>query len=256
MLAVLSPAKTLDLDSPLPTRRHSQPSFIAETKTLAEPLRNLSATQLGELLGVSESLAQLNHQRYRSFSTPFSPPTARPAALAFKGDVYRGLRAAEFSEDDFGFAQRHLRILSGFYGLLRPLDLIQPYRLEMGTRLANAKGENLYAFWGDQLATAVTKALRATGGDSLLNLASNEYFKVLADGGLQVPVVAPAFLDYKNGQYKMISFYAKRARGTMAGWIVRQRVVDVATVVDFAEDGYRYSPADSSAQRPVFTRRQ
>ena len=256
MLAVLSPAKTLDFDSPLPTRRHSQPAFMAETEELAGQLRSLSAARLGSLLGVGESLSQLNRERYRAFSAPFSPANARPAALAFKGDVYRSLRAGDFSAEDFRFAQRHLRILSGFYGLLRPLDLIQPYRLDMGARLANAKGENLYAFWGGQLAAAVAKALRATGGGALLNLASNEYFKALAGGGLKVPVVAPAFLDYKNGQYKMISFYAKRARGAMAGWVVRRQVQDVSGVVEFAEDGYRHSPADSTASRPVFTRRR
>ncbi len=255
MLAVLSPAKTLDFESPLATRRHSQPTFLAETAELAGQLRGLPPSRLGALLGVSEPLARLNCERYRAFSTPFSPANARPAVLAFKGDVYRGLQAAEFSTEDFRFAQRHLRILSGFYGLLRPLDLIQPYRLEMGTRLANAKGEDLYAFWGDRLARATTKALGTVGGGALLNLASNEYFKVLDSGDLAVPVIAPAFLDYKNGRYKMISFYAKRARGAMAGWVVRQRVEDTARVVDFVEGGYCYSAGDSTADRPVFTRR-
>ena len=256
MLAVLSPAKTLDFESPLPTRRHSQPAFMDETSELVRRLRALSPSRLGGLLGVSAPLAQLNCERYRAFSAQFNSANARPAVLAFKGDVYRGLRVEDFSAEDFRFAQRHLRILSGLYGLLRPLDLIQPYRLEMGTRLAHDKGEDLYAFWSDRLATATSKALRTLGGGALLNLASNEYFKVLAAGGLAVPLIAPAFLDYKNGRYKMISFYAKRARGAMAGWVVRQRVEDAARVVDFAEDGYRYSAGDSTGDRPVFTRHQ
>ncbi len=254
MLTVISPAKTLDFDTPPITRRATQPRFLERAAQLVEDARALSPDDLRRLMGVSGELADLNHRRFRQWQLPATRDNARQAILAFRGDVYTGLDADSLTAEQLGFAQRHLRILSGLYGLLRPLDLIQPYRLEMGLKFANRGGANLYRFWGDSVATELNRQLQRSGTRVLVNLASNEYFRVLEGGRLAASVVTPVFLDRKNGEYKLISFFAKRARGRMARFIIDRALDDPADLVHFRADGYRYDRARSSTLAPVFTR--
>lgn len=253
MLMVISPAKTLDFDSPLATQRHTQPGFLEESARLVERLCELSPPALAELMGISAELASLNVGRNLNWSLPFSRENARAALLAFKGDVYQGLAVEDFTEADFDAAQRHLRILSGLYGLLRPLDLIQPYRLEMGTRLTNPRGRNLYQFWGDRITRALNDALEESGGP-LVNLASEEYFKSVQPAGLAVPVITPVFKDRAGQGYKVISFHAKRARGMMARFALRERLDRVEQLQEFTAGGYVFRPDLSSPREWVFTR--
>ena len=208
---------------------------------------------LGQLKLDHDKLGQLNAERFRTWHTPFTPDNARQAILAFKGDVYTGLDAESFSEDDFAFAQQHLRMLSGLYGLLKPLDLMQPYRLEMGTKFENKRGKDLYAFWGSKLTKALNELL-AADDKVLVNLASNEYFKSVQKKDINGRLVTPQFKDWKNGQYKIISFYAKKARGLMARYVIKERIEQPHQLQDFAYDGYRYSAKDSSADHLVFLR--
>lgn len=254
MMIVISPAKTLDFERRLPTGKSSQPRFLTEAATLNHQLRALDAAALGRLMTISPELAALNVERNRSWMPPFTRNNARQAVFAFRGDVYQGLDIDSFSADELTRAQQHLRILSGLYGLLRPLDLIQPYRLEMGTALRNPLGANLYAFWGDKVTTLLNKDLRREKDSLLVNLASQEYAGVLRPGLLDAELVTPVFRDLKNGQYKIISFFAKKARGTMAAWILRNRIVNAKDLRQFAEDGYRYSAADSTGHELVFLR--
>lgn len=254
MLTVISPAKTLDFDTPPITRRATQPRFLERAAELVEDARALSPDAIRELMGVSGELAELNHRRFRQWQRPFTRDNARQAILAFRGDVYAGLDADSLAADQLDFAQRHLRILSGLYGLLRPLDLIQPYRLEMGLKFANRGGANLYRFWGDSVAVELNRQLARSGSRVLVNLASNEYFRVLQGGALEASVITPVFLDLKNGEYKVISFFAKRARGRMARFIIDRSLDDPAELRHFRADGYRYDRARSTAQAPVFTR--
>lgn len=254
MLLVISPAKTLDYESPLPTKRHTQPAFIEHSKELIAGLRELSPAQLSELMGISDKLAGLNAARFGSWSPTFTPENARPAMLAFKGDVYTGLQAEDFSEADFDYAQQHLRMLSGLYGLLRPLDLMQPYRLEMGTAFKNARGKDLYAFWGDRISEWLNLALKAQGDDVLVNLASKEYFCAVKRPALKARVIDCEFRDFKNGEYKIISFHAKKARGLMARYVIRNRLEHPEAMTGFDEAGYRYAPERSSANNLVFLR--
>jgi cytoplasmic iron level regulating protein YaaA (DUF328/UPF0246 family) len=255
MLIVLSPAKTLDFASPVIPVKATQPRFLESAAELNQSLKQLQPADLEQLQSISSELAALNHQRNQAWSAPFSRTNARQAIFAFRGDVYTGLEVENFSPDDLAYAQSHLRILSGLYGLLRPLDLIQPYRLEMGTALANPRGRNLYAFWGDGITHALNKSLKPLSEKVLVNLASQEYFASVKPDQLNARVISPVFRDYKNGQYKVISFFAKKARGMMAAWILRNRIADAAMLSRFAEDGYRYSPQDSSVSEPVFLRR-
>jgi len=256
MLIVLSPAKTLDFDTPLPPHPASKPVLLSQSVELNQLLRQLSPPQLASLMHISAELAQLNFDRNAAWTLPFTKSNARQALFAFRGDVYVGLEADNFSDDDLAFAQQHLRILSGLYGVLRPLDLMQPYRLEMGTALRNASGKTLYDFWGDTVTLELNKALKAAKSKTLVNLASQEYFGVVRRKVLQAEVVTPNFLDFKNGQYKVISFFAKKARGTMAAWLLQQRISDPAQFIEFAADGYRFSVEDSTASELVFTRKQ
>jgi len=255
MLIVISPAKTLDYSTIVSTTEATQPQFIAESTELNKVLRRYPPPELAKLMTVSNELAELNFARNQQWSPPFTRQNARQAIFAFKGDVYLGLDACSFDAADLAFAQQHLRILSGLYGALRPLDLIQPYRLEMGTRLKNAQGNNLYHFWNDKVANAMNKALDGHADKTLINLASAEYFTVLGRGSLNAEVITPVFKDYKNGAYKVISFFAKRARGRMAAWIIRNRGTDKSGLTDFAEDGYRFDPAMSRNNELVFTRK-
>ena len=227
MIIVVSPAKALDFDSPLATEKNSDPNHLKKSSELVEVLSNKSPDDLRSLMSISQSLADLNFERYQDWSLPFTTDNARPAVLSFSGDTYIGLDAvASFSESDYDFAQETLRILSGLYGVLRPLDLIQPYRLEMGTKLVTEHGANLYEYWGNTITDSLNKDLDQSPGESvLINLASNEYFKSIHLDHLQCPVVTPSFLDRKEGgDYKTVSFYAKRARGSMASWIIKNRI--------------------------------
>ena len=205
-------------------------------------------------MGISEKLGLLNYDRFLNWHTPFDASNAKQSVLAFKGDVYTGLEAEQFSSDDYKFAQKHLRILSGLYGLLRPLDLIQAYRLEMGTKFGNEKGANLYQFWGDQITIAVNAQLKKTGSAVLLNLASNEYFKAVKGPLINAEIIVPVFKDFKNGKYKIISFYAKKARGRMASYVIKNRIDKVELIKKFDVDGYRFNEEMSTAREWVFTR--
>ena len=254
MLTVISPAKTLDYDTPPVTPRHTLPQYLDDSQVLIEQLRQLSPPQISELMHLSDKLAGLNAARFGSWTPDFTPANAKQALLAFKGDVYTGLDAESLSEDDFSYAQDHLRMLSGLYGLLRPLDLMQPYRLEMGTKLANARGKDLYAFWGTRISEWLNQALADQGDDLLLNLASNEYFSAVKRGALKARVIDTEFRDFKNGQYKIISFYAKKARGLMSRFVIQERVEDPERLKQFDVQGYYYSAEQSSVDKLVFLR--
>jgi len=254
MLTLLSPAKSLDFETPPITKATTQPAMLDRSELLVGALRDLSAKNLSSLMGISEKLGALNHERFANWHTPFTKSNARQAVIAFKGDVYRGLDIESFSADDFKFAQKHLRILSGLYGVLRPLDLIQPYRLEMGTRFQNENGKDLYAFWGNRISESLNDQLRSLKSGTVINLASIEYFKSVDTTALNADVVSPSFKDLKNGNYKIISFYAKKARGMMAAWIIQNRIEDERQLKDFAVSGYRYSSDFSEPGVPTFVR--
>lgn len=256
MLSVISPAKTLDFETPSTTEDVTQPAFLDQSQRLISELRELSPSQLSELMGISDKLAGLNAARFAEWGPPFSLVNAKPAAQAFQGDVYTGLEADTFNDDDNRFAQTHLRILSGLYGVLRPLDLIQPYRLEMGTRLANEKGKDLYEFWQPKVTAALNTAISDSGSDVLVNLASNEYFKAVDRRELKAQVITPVFKDEKNGNLKIISFYAKKARGLMSAWIIRERINSPGALREFDINGYRLDPTASDTETLVFVRRE
>lgn len=256
MLIVISPAKTLDYETAPHTRKATQPAFLDRSAQLIEDARKLEPEEIGALMGISENLAQLNHKRFMDWGEPFDLNNAKQSILAFKGDVYTGLDAETMSAADLNFAQKHLRILSGLYGLLRPLDLMQPYRLEMGLKFANSGGKNLYEFWGDEITEALNAQLKALKSDVLVNLASNEYFKSVKPKALEGEIITPVFKEMKNGRYRVISFFAKKARGQMARFAIDKRLEDVAGLKKFRADGYRYNAAESTAREWVFTRDQ
>ncbi len=258
MKIVISPAKTLDFETPTKTEVFSQPDYLDHSQQLINELKELSQADVATLMKLSDKLAALNVARFGSWSQPFQPDNAKQALLAFKGDVYTGLDAESFSEQDFDFAQNHLRILSGLYGLLRPLDLIQPYRLEMGTKFANSKGKDLYQFWGNQLTEALNQEF-ALGMEEqeeavLVNLASNEYFKAVKAKELNARIITPVFKDWKNGQYKMISFYAKKARGLMSAYIIQNQLTDPEQLKGFDLEGYYFSEEQSKGDQWCFLR--
>ncbi len=254
MLIVVSQAKTLDYESPRPEVSASQPRMLAQSAELVDRARAFSPGQLAGLMNVSDKIAALNAERFARWGRPFNEANARPAIFAFKGDVYTGLDVSRFDAAELQAAQRRLRILSGLYGVLRPLDLMQPYRLEMSTRLDNRYGKNLYEFWGGDITDQLREDMAAAGTDVLLNLASNEYFKSVHPKNLPGPVVQPVFQDEKNGRYKVISFYAKKARGRMAAWVLREGADQPGDLQRFDEDGYRYNPEASTELKPVFRR--
>ena len=256
MLMVISPAKTLDYETPPATKRHTLPRHLEHSKELIEILQDKSVQDIAKLMKLSDKLAALNVARYGSWSDTFTQENSKQALLAFKGDVYTGLAAEDFSEADFDFAQKHLRMLSGLYGLLRPLDLMQPYRLEMGTKLANPRGKDLYAFWGERISESLNKDLAGQGDDILLNLASQEYFGAVKPRALRARVIDTVFKDRKNGEYKIISFYAKKARGLMARYVIKEQITDPEGLKDFDLDGYRFDPASSSPDNMVFLREE
>jgi cytoplasmic iron level regulating protein YaaA (DUF328/UPF0246 family) len=256
MLLVVSPAKNLDYESPLSTDKYSQPELLSQSELLIGECIKLSPADISSLMGISDKLAGLNAARFGQWSTPFTTDNARPAVLAFNGDVYTGLDAQSLSDNDFEYAQQHMRILSGLYGLLKPLDLMQAYRLEMGTKLSNSRGTNLYQFWGQLITDKLNQALVDQGDEILVNLASNEYFKSVKKKSLNAEIITPAFKDWKNGQYKMISFFAKKARGLMARYIIENRINSVEDLKEFAIAGYSYSEELSKGNDWVFTRRE
>ncbi len=254
MLIAISPAKTLDYETPPKTTRFTLPGFLDESERLINILRNRSALDLAEMMKLSVKLAELNFERYRDWHRPFTSRNAKQAILTMKGDVYTGLDAESFNAKDFAFAQKHLRILSGLYGVLRPLDLMQPYRLEMGTRLENEAGRDLYAFWGEIITEALNKALKAQGDDLLINLASNEYFKAVKPKRLKGRIITPAFKEFKDGSYRMIGVFAKKARGLMSRYIIQNRLTDPKAIKAFDADGYAFNPGQSTQSDWVFTR--
>ena len=251
MIIVISPAKTLDFDTAPVTTEHSQPRFLEKSQQLINDLQKLSASDIASLMKLSDKLSGLNMARFQTWSPPFDLDNAKQAVLAFKGDVYTGLNADTLDTAGFEFMQEKLRILSGLYGVLKPLDLMQAYRLEMGTKFANINGKNLYQFWGSQLRESIEAEL--TDG-ILINLASNEYFKAVEAKKLNARIITPVFKDWKNGQYKIISFYAKKARGLMTRYIIDQRIETPEKIKQFDVDGYRFSPEMSEADQWVFIR--
>ncbi|NLZ12522.1 MAG: peroxide stress protein YaaA [Alcaligenaceae bacterium] len=254
MLVVLSPAKKLDYDSPVRTTKHSQPQFVLQAQGLIDVLRQKSATEISGLMSLSDTLARLNVERYQAWEPKFTQTNSRQAVLAFNGDVYEGLDAATLSDDQLDWAQQHVAILSGLYGVLRPLDLMQPYRLEMGTRLATGKGKNLYDYWGTEIAEYLNQSLAQQGSDVIVNLASEEYFRSVDQKVLKARVVQCVFQDEKNGTWKIISFYAKRARGLMARYIVDHRIDEPEQLKGFNVDGYAFYPEASTDLKLVFRR--
>ncbi len=250
MLLVISPAKTLDYSHP-EYSAHTQPDFTSEVKDLVGVLRKKSAKQISKLMHLSDSLSILNEERYQTFTETFSPDNSKQAILAFKGEVYAKMEADSFTAEDLEFAQQHLRILSGLYGLLKPLDLIQPYRLELGTKLKTKKGDNLYDYWG----TKISKALNAAGeGRTLVNLASQEYFKAVDKKTLKMPVITIHFKEHREGNYQVVGFFAKQARGLMTRYAIQNRITDPEQLKVFQEDGYEFAERLSSTQDWVFVR--
>jgi len=254
MLTVISPAKTLDYETPPVTDRFTLPQYLDHSQELIQILRELAPAQISELMHLSDKLAGLNAARFGSWNPAFTPDNAKQALLAFKGDVYTGLDATTLADADFSYAQDHLRMLSGLYGLLRPLDLMQPYRLEMGTKLANARGKDLYAFWGTRISEWLNEALAEQGDDLLLNLASNEYFSAVKRTALKARIINTEFRDLKNGQYKIISFYAKKARGMMSRFVIQERINTPDALKQFDAQGYYYSADHSKPDNLVFLR--
>ena len=256
MIIVLSPAKTLDYEFET-DGNHSAPSFLSQSSKLIGQLKKKEPKDIASLMGLSDKLATLNYDRYQSWTASKKASNdSKPSLLVFKGDVYQGLQAEDLTKKEMNFAQKHVRILSGLYGILRPLDLMKPYRLEMGTKLETSQGKNLYEFWGDKIQKNVLDELKNQKSDLLINLASKEYFTVLGKVPEDVNVISPAFKDYKNGKYKIISFYAKKARGLMARWIIQNKVTDFENLKDFDVEGYKYSKAESTSTTPVFLRKQ
>lgn len=249
MIVLLSPSKSMDME-PAQNVDFTQPHFLDASKKLISTVRKFSKPELMEFMEISEKLAELNRQRFKDWNPPFSTENAKQAILAFTGDVYDGLSATTLKKRDLAFAQNHLRILSGLYGLLKPLDLIQPYRLEMGRPLETPGAKNLYEFWKSR----ITEELNQTPGDLVVNLASQEYFKAIDKRALDKQIVSPVFKDEKNGAFKIISFYAKKARGSMARHIIENRMKDADGLLDFSTDGYAYNADLSKPDTPVFTR--
>ena len=250
MLVVISPAKKLDYSSSIEAPELSQPALLDHAEELSIGLKALAPQDVSSLMHLSDKLGALNYERFQEWQTPFNETNARAAVLAFKGDVYQGLDADSMSAEDLHWAQDHLRILSGLYGVLRPLDLMQAYRLEMGTKFANQRGKNLYQFWGD----VITTELNRVESSVLVNLASNEYFKSVRKKDVNARIVTPVFMDKKDDKYKIISFYAKKARGLMSRYIIQNRITEIEQINQFNSDGYVYNAALSELDAPVFLR--
>lgn len=256
MLIVVSPAKKLDYDTPAKTKQTTMPDFLDHSQILIDRLRQFSAVDIAELMHLSMKLAELNFDRYDGWELPLTTDNSKQAMFAFKGDVYTGLDAESFSAADIKFSQKHFRMLSGLYGLLRPLDLMYPYRLEMSTKLDNERGKNLYEFWGSIITDAINKQLKASKSEHLINLASNEYFKSVKTKEINGEIITPAFKEYKDGEYKMIGIYAKRARGLLSRYIIQNQLSDPQDIKNFDLDGYKFNSKVSKGNNWVFTRRR
>jgi cytoplasmic iron level regulating protein YaaA (DUF328/UPF0246 family) len=256
MLMVISPAKKLDVETRSTVKKSTQPLLLPEAQQLIDELKTLAPQDVSSLMHISDKLGVLNYDRYQEWQLPFTSDNAKQAIFVFKGDVYVGLDAESFSQGELEFAQKHLSILSGLYGVLRPLDLMQAYRLEMGTRFENAGGKNLYAFWGDKITRELNKQLKKNKSQTLVNLASTEYFKSVDVSSLDAAVITPIFKDQKKGVYKIISFYAKKARGLMAAYAIKNNITNAKDLKRFAIDGYRYQADQSSDSEWVFTREE
>jgi cytoplasmic iron level regulating protein YaaA (DUF328/UPF0246 family) len=254
MLIVISPAKTLDFETVPITKVHTQPEFLKESRQLVSQLKELTPAEVSSLMKISDKLGVLNFLRFNEWKTPFTLNNAKQALLAFKGDVYTGINADSFNSRDLKFAQKHLRILSGLYGVLKPLDLIQAYRLEMGSKFKNRKGKDLYEFWESKLTDQINQDLKASKSKYLINLASNEYFKSLQADAINAEIIVPVFKDYKNGKYKIISFYAKKARGLMSAYIIKNRLKNPEDIKAFDVDGYKFCKSASNSTNWVFQR--
>ena len=255
MLVVISPAKTLDYSTPASTDNYSLPGYLDDSVELIRQLRRLSPSEVSSLMHISDKLGSLNFGRYLDWRPEFNTDNAKQSILAFKGDVYAGLDAASLSSLDLQWAQNHLRILSGLYGLLRPLDLMQPYRLEMGTKFPTSRGSNLYEFWGNKITEGLNQILDAEKSQLIMNLASNEYFKVIRTQSLKANIITPVFKDWKNDNYKIISFFAKKARGMMSRFIIENQIDDPEKIKSFISGGYLFDQAMSTPNEWVFTRK-
>lgn len=256
MLIVISPAKKLDFENPAQTDTFTQPELLSDAQSLIKQIKALSEDDIAQLMHLSPALAQLNHERYQTFSTPFNLQNAKQALLAFKGDVYAGMNADTFNKAELTFAQTHLRILSGLYGLLKPLDLMQPYRLEMGTKFATENANNLYEFWGSRITNAVNAALAQSGSETLINLASQEYFKSVQVEHINGQIITPHFKEERDGTLKVIGIYAKRARGLMSRYIIENRITNVKNIQSFTWEGYTFNAAASNHNDWVFSRKK
>lgn len=253
MLMLISPAKSLDMQADFPALNVTQPRFLDDSQQLIGHMQSLSPEEIKNLMGISEKLSELNYQRFQDWVKSGSSAEC-PALFAFKGDVYQGLDAESLTVDEIAFAQQHLRILSGLYGLLRPLDVMQAYRLEMGTKLENERGANLYAFWGDKISALVNADMPGDEARELVNLASNEYFKAVKPQLIDGSIITPVFKDFKNGKYKIISFYAKKARGMMVNYAIKHKITRAEQLKNFNRAGYRYAEELSDAKQWVFIR--
>jgi len=254
MLIIISPAKTLDFETAPITKVHTQPVFLKESRQLVSQLKELTPAEVSSLMKISDKLGVLNFLRFNEWKTPFTLNNAKQALLAFKGDVYTGINADSFSRRDLNFAQKHLRILSGLYGILKPLDLIQAYRLEIGSKFRNRKGNDLYEFWESKLTDQINQDIKASKSKYLINLASNEYFKSLQADAINAEIIVPVFKDYKNGKYKIITFYAKKARGLMSAYIIKNRLKNPEDIKAFNVDGYKFCKSASNSTNWVFQR--
>ncbi|MDX8350742.1 peroxide stress protein YaaA [Cognatiyoonia sp. IB215182] len=252
MLVVVSPAKSLDM-APVEIAA-TAPAFQGDAVRLSKTAKNLTLKQLKGLMDISDDLARLNRERFRAFAAKPAPETTKPAGLAFNGDTYQGLEAKTLSADDLAWAQDHLRILSGLYGLLRPLDAIQPYRLEMGSKLKTRRGKSLYDYWGDTIAKALNAQAAVLGTDTLINCASQEYFGAADRQALKLRVITPSFMELKDGKPRIVSFFAKRARGAMARFIIENRLTEADAIKDFRSGGYAFDPDMSEGDKWVFLR--
>ena len=256
MFFVLSPAKNLNEKAPAPVKEFTQPYLLAEAEILMRQLRELAPQQIAELMHVSDKIALLNVERNAEWHTPFTPDNAKQAVFMFNGDVYEGIAADTLKPEQIQYLQQHVRLLSGLYGVLRPLDLMQPYRLEMGTAFANTRGKNLYEFWGDLITDLLNDTLAQAGSDILINLASQEYFKSVNTQKLKARLITPVFKDEKNGKYKIISFYAKRARGLMVRYAAEHNITDPEMLKNFDYEGYSFNAAASNESEWVFMRKE
>jgi uncharacterized protein len=255
MISIVSPAKSLNFKDKSDIPSHSEPLFLTKSQELVSNLKMMSPDALSNLMSISKNLSELNHKRFQDWELPFNLSNSKQAAFAFTGDVFKGIDMASFNSEDLDYSQNKLRILSGLYGILKPLDLIQPYRLEMGTKLNNKKGSNLYHFWGDMITDSLNQELEESDSDILLNLASNEYFKSINSKNIKGTIITPSFLDWKNGQYKMISFFAKRARGMMVNYQIKNQINKTEDLKGFDYSGYCFDSDRSSADNLVFLRR-